>query len=113
MKPSQSRLVLFTVLLAIHGAVTLVALAQAGVGPFVEQAIGSWGARQVLSDLSAAVVLINVWLVADARKRGTNPWLYVVLSIPLGTVAPLIYLVRRELQSMAAAGRGPRAVRAA
>jgi Protein of unknown function DUF2834 len=48
-------------------------------------------------DLCIALSLISVWMWNDARARGLSPLPYVVLTLTLGSVGPLLYLLRREM----------------
>lgn len=54
------------------------------------------GSMQILADLAIGAGLICSWLVVDARRRGTNPWPWVVATILAGSLAPLAYLVTRK-----------------
>ncbi len=47
---------------------------------------------QVLADLVIALLLVLSYLVPDARKAGRNPWPWLVLTLFLGSIAPLLYL---------------------
>jgi len=47
-------------------------------------------------DLVIALGLILLWLGQDARERGISPLPYVLLTLTLGSVGPLLYLIRRE-----------------
>lgn len=58
--------------------------------------VDNWGALQILVDLVIACLLISLWMIADARQRGANPWPYVVITLFAGSVGPLLYLLRRE-----------------
>jgi len=40
-----------------------------------------------------ALVLLLTWLVPEARKAGRNPWPWVVATLLLGSIGPLLYLV--------------------
>ncbi|MEC8812752.1 MAG: hypothetical protein VXY23_15675 [Pseudomonadota bacterium] len=60
--------------------------------------MASPGAWQVLIDLVIAGGLICWWMVVDARKRGVNPWPWVVSTFALGTLVPLAYLLWREYE---------------
>ncbi|HZO16807.1 MAG TPA: hypothetical protein VFB62_26200 [Polyangiaceae bacterium] len=89
---------MFAALFVAHALVTAVALVRVGYLGIFEEALAGWGAGQVVSDLSVALVLVNVWMLFDAKKQGWNAWPYVVLSLPLGSLAPLAYLLRREIR---------------
>ncbi len=72
--------------------------------------VGIWAAGlaspaslQILLDLVICAGLFCVWLVADARQRGINPWPWVVATLALGSLAPLTYLILRESRSVPAA----------
>ena len=58
--------------------------------------MASPGAWQILIDLVIAGGLICSWMVVDARKHGWNPWPWVAATFALGTLVPLVYLLRRE-----------------
>jgi hypothetical protein len=47
-------------------------------------------------DLSIALGLILLWLWQDARGRNISPLPYVILTFALGSVGPLLYLIRRD-----------------
>lgn len=54
-----------------------------------------WGA-QMLWDIANGLVIASFFIVPDARRRGINPWPYLALCLPLGSIAALAYLVHRE-----------------
>jgi hypothetical protein len=97
-KPSRLRLMLLIDLLLIHGVVSALAMYHYGFIAIFEVALSSWASGQVLSDLSVSLVLVSSWMLADARRRGKNAWLYVLACLPLGSFAPLTYLIVREWQ---------------
>ncbi|MEM1404833.1 MAG: hypothetical protein AAGG55_15965 [Pseudomonadota bacterium] len=49
------------------------------------------GGAQVFVDLIIALVLLMTFLVPHARANGRNPWLWVGLTVCLGSIAPLLY----------------------
>lgn len=51
------------------------------------------GGLQVFVDLIIALVLLLTFLVPHARANGRNPWLWVALTLGLGSIAPLLYFV--------------------
>jgi hypothetical protein len=59
-------------------------------------------AMQMLIDLSIALVLFLVWAAPDSKARGLPFWPFALLTLFLGSVGALAYLVARGL-------RGPRA----
>ncbi len=61
---------------------------------FVQAALSNLAGIAVMVDLAIAVSLIAVWMWTDARRRGLNPAPYLVLSLFLGSVGPLAYLLR-------------------
>jgi hypothetical protein len=48
---------------------------------------------QVFADLVIALLLVLSWMVPEARKAGRNPWPWVVVTLFLGSIGPLLYLV--------------------
>jgi len=46
-------------------------------------------------DLAIALGLVAVWMWQDARERGVSSVPYILLTFALGSVGPLLYLVRR------------------
>lgn len=106
MKPSPLRFTALVVLLLVHSAVTYMAAVEYGFIGVFEQALANWGTAQVFSDLGVCIVLIDVWMLIDGRRRGVLAWPFVVLSLPLGSFAPLAYLLRREWRAMRGAGEG-------
>lgn len=75
---------------------TAYAVAEVGYIGVIASHFDHWGGIQVLTDLVIACTLALIWMLADARQQGLNPWPYVVLTLFLGSVGPLAYLLRRE-----------------
>ena len=48
------------------------------------------------AEMAIALGLVTVWMLQDARDRGTSIVPYVVLTLALGSVGPLVYLLVRE-----------------
>ncbi len=46
-------------------------------------------------DLTIALGLILLWIGQDAQKRGISLLPYALLTLALGSVGPLLYLIRR------------------
>ena len=51
---------------------------------------------QVFVDLVIALSFVIVWMWRDARARGISPIPYLVMTLFLGSIGPLVYLIRRE-----------------
>jgi dipeptide/tripeptide permease len=62
------------------------------VGLF-EYQFQSLAGLQVLADLGIALSLVLTWLWRDARAKGRNPYLWIVLTLALGSFGPLLYLL--------------------
>ncbi|HYD50462.1 MAG TPA: DUF2834 domain-containing protein [Terriglobales bacterium] len=84
-----------SVLLADFVALTAYAVYQHGYVAFFELAVSSMIGAQVFLDLIIALSLVMVWMWRDARAQGVSPWPYVLLTLVLGSIGPLAYLVRR------------------
>lgn len=84
-----------SVLLADFLALTAYAVYQYGYIAFFEFAAANAATLQVFIDLVIALSLIIAWMVRDARARGVSAVPYVVLTLALGSVGPLVYLIRR------------------
>lgn len=72
---------------------TLYAVSQVGYIGIFEYHLHSPAGWQVIADLVIALVLVLTWLVPEARKAGRNPWPWVVATLLLGSIGPLLYLV--------------------
>lgn len=87
---------LLTILLALFGVLTAVALWQHGYWGILEPHFRTFGAAQVFADLVIALTIIMVWMWRDARATGRNPWPWIVATLALGSFGPLGYLVTRR-----------------
>ncbi len=54
-------------------------------------------ALQMFLDLIILYVAFSVWLWRDARERKTAAWPFMAMTLNLGSMGALAYLVRREL----------------
>jgi len=57
---------------------------------------------QIFVDLTIALSFVMVWMWRDAKARGISPIPYVVMTLFLGSIGPLIYLIRREATAASA-----------
>ncbi len=65
------------------------------VGVF-EMAVANAATTVLFVDLSIALGLVMLWMWQDARARGASILPYLVLTLGLGSVGPLLYLFVRE-----------------
>ena len=82
--------------LAVFSFETAWALYQFGYVGFLEQLFSSFAGGLVLFDLVIALSLVMAWMWRDASERGATVWPYLVLTLALGSVGPLSYLIVRE-----------------
>ncbi len=88
----MKRIVLTTVLMTFL-LLTVAAVWQHGfVGIFAYQ-LQNLAGIQVLVDLVIAAGLFLVWMWQDAKTAGRNPWPWLVLTLAIGSIAPLVYLL--------------------
>ncbi len=73
-----------------------VALWRHGYWRIFEPHFRSYGAAQVLMDLSIALGLVLAWMWADARKEKRSFWPWALLTLAAGSFGPLLYLLFRR-----------------
>jgi hypothetical protein len=62
---------------------------------FLRTVLANFAGVTAFVDLAIALVLILAWMGDDARQRNVSAIPYLVLTIALGSVGPLLYLIRR------------------
>lgn len=87
--------VLLASVLADFMALTAWAVYDVGYVGFFETVLSTSAGIVCAVDLVIALSLITVWMVRDAREHGVSPVPYVILTVALGSVGPLLYLLRR------------------
>ena len=60
-----------------------------------EQGLANAATIQIFLDLTIALSLVLLWMWQDARAQGIFPLPYVMLTLTLGSIGPLLYLIRR------------------
>ena len=58
---------------------------------------------QVFADIAIALVLVLAWMWRDAASTGRRFWPYAIVTLMLGSIGPLLYLLL-----MPAGARTPR-----
>ncbi|MEE4145684.1 MAG: hypothetical protein V2I26_12845 [Halieaceae bacterium] len=89
----MNRRTLAIVMLIPFILLTLYAVSHVGYIGIFEYHLHSPAGWQVIADLVIALVLVLTWLVPEARKAGRNPWPWVLATLLLGSIGPLLYLV--------------------
>lgn len=92
MKAAQIGLEIILIAFAIFSGYVVY---QYGYIGLFEQGLANAATIQIFLDLTIALGLVLVWMWQDARKQGIAPLPYVILTLTLGSVGPLFYLVRR------------------
>ena len=85
-----------SVVLGVFGAFTGYAIYQYGFVGFFQTELSNLPGAQVLADLTIALVMVLTWMVRDAREKGISVLPFVLLTLSLGSIGPLLYLIRRE-----------------
>ena len=94
--------ILLLVVLAEFIAVTAWGVAQVGILGLFSGLFASPAAVVGTADLLIALGLVAVWMARDARAHGVSPAPYLILTLALGSVGPLVYLLRRSEEAPAA-----------
>ena len=105
------------VVLADFAALNAYAVAQYGIVGIFEAAFANAATTLLFVDLTIALTMVMVWMWRDARQHDINPVPYVALTLGLGSIGTLLYMVRRfgrdeTLVSHALPARAPAALRA-
>lgn len=99
--------VLLAFVLFDFSVLNAVVLYQYGYAGFVELATANLATVAVLVDLTIALSMVAVWMWNDARDRGISPLPYLAVTLVLGSVGPLIYLLRTAFSAEPAASPLP------
>ncbi len=86
---------LLIVVTAVFCAFTAWIVSRTGLTGFYAQLADSPAAWQVLTDITIALGLVLIWMWRDARAHGRAFWPYVPLTLVLGSIGPLLYLLLR------------------
>ena len=69
-----------------------------GYTGFIELALTGGWAMQVFIDLCIALTLFIIWMFGDSKDRGLPFWPYLVVTLTLGSIGALAYLVHRTIR---------------
>jgi uncharacterized protein DUF2834 len=84
-----------SVVLADFAGLTAYAAYQYGFVGFFEIMVANAATLTALADLTIALSLVLAWMWNDARERNAVFFPYAVLTLILGSVGPLLYLIVR------------------
>jgi hypothetical protein len=100
------------VVLADFAALNVYAISQFGLAGIFEAAFANAATVLVFVDLTIALTMVMAWMWRDAHQHDMNPLPYVVTTLALGSVGPLLYLIRRFGRDEAVAPQSALAPRA-
>ena len=66
-----------------------------GTAEFLHAALANAATVAVFIDLVIALTMVGVWMVRDAAQRGATVLPYLLLTLFMGSMGPLIYLIGR------------------
>lgn len=87
-----------TLLLAVtaaFSAFTAWVVWKTGYLGFFDQLFASPAGWQVMADIVIALVLVLSWIRRDARAHARRFWPYALVTVLLGSIGPLLYLLLR------------------
>jgi len=85
---------LLAIVLAAFSILNAYVLYQYGYGGFVDLVMANAATVAVLVDLTIALSLVAIWMWSDAQKRGISALPYLAITLVLGSIGPLLYLLR-------------------
>ena len=85
--------ILLLIPFCILTAYTLMDVGYFGLLDYHRHSSAGW---QVFTDLVIALVLVAVWLVTDARANNRSPWPWLVVTLFMGSIGPLLYLATKR-----------------
>lgn len=88
----KNRRLLAIAILIPFTVLTVYAVAQVGYIGLIDYHRHSPAGWQVFTDLVVALILVLTWLIPEARRTGRNPWPWVVATLFLGSIGPLLYM---------------------
>src|SRR5512134_3408910 len=94
--PHERRVTMRPLLIAVtaaFSAFTLWVLAQTGLVGFYQQLLSTPAGWQVFADIAIALVLVLAWMWFDAAENARRFWPYALLTLTLGSIGPLLYLL--------------------
>jgi hypothetical protein len=94
---------LLGIVFANFAALNAYAVYQYGYAGVIALVTANMATITVLVDLTIALSLVAVWMWNDARQRGISALPYLVVTLFLGSIGPLLYLLRTSRRDAAVA----------
>ncbi len=88
----KNRRLLAIAILIPFTLLTVYAVAEVGYIGLLDYHRHSPAGWQVFTDLVVALILVLTWMIPEARRSGRNPWPWVVATLFLGSIGPLLYM---------------------
>ena len=98
------RLIVLASLFVVFTTYTVSVMVAHGHDGFLTLAGQEPWAMQLLLDLLLMLGLFVAWLVPDAKAHKLPVWPYVLLTLVMGSMGALVYLVHREIVRRRSAG---------
>jgi RsiW-degrading membrane proteinase PrsW (M82 family) len=95
------RRALMTVVVVAFLAYTALALVDDGWGFFTRPFTDSTSGSLIVTDLLIELTLLSIAIHYDSRRRGRNPWAWIVITMTLGAVGSVGYLLARSFDQTA------------
>jgi hypothetical protein len=90
-----------SVVLADFAALSAYAVYEHGYVGIFEMLLASPAGWLAMADLTIALGLVLAWMWSDARDRGAAFFPFAALTLALGSVGPLLYLILRSADERA------------
>ena len=101
----MTRLVVLALVFLDFAAFSVYAVDQFGYVGLFEQVLANAATLQIGLDLVIALGLVSLWMWSDAAERGLPFWPYAAVTLALGSLGPLAYMIHRELREVRAGAR--------
>jgi MFS superfamily sulfate permease-like transporter len=95
----MTRLVALALVFAGFAALNVYAVEQYGFVGFFVQLFANAATLTAAVDLTISLALIVLWMWGDAAERALPFWPYAAVTLALGSLGSLAYLIHRELRA--------------
>jgi len=92
----KAKQVLIGLVLVAFSALSAEAVYTYGFVGVFQAALSNFAGILLMVDLVISLSLVSIWVIGDAQERGISPIPFLLLTLFLGSVGPLAYLIRRE-----------------